>query len=245
MGLLSSNYRTSVLNDFSIVSKAVFYIMKENSGLFSGTYGRVTGESPLPVQINPAELSFSYGDEKKDTRYYRGLNLTKEAGMEPPILKMPNSSLGGELKIDLKYDIYDEYFVRTMDGLVTSSLLGTDSSEMSLMSESATSLKRLTDFAGLPGYYVLFVWGNISYFGLLNDVQVNYYAFSRWGDPLKANASVVIKKCPLKYDEKTGLEKPPMESGQIDTISKTFIKSYTKTSDILNKAALVATQALR
>lgn len=244
MGLLGSSYRTSVLNDFSIVSKAIFYIMKENSGLMAGSYGRVTSESPLPVQINPTELSFSYGSDKKSPEYYDGINWPDDVGSEIPKVQMPASSRGdGSLNISLKYDVYDEYFVRTMDGLLTSSLLGTDSSEMSLMSKSATSLRTLSDYAGKPGYYVLFLWGNISYFGLLTEVNVNYYTFSRWGDPLKATASIEIKKQPLEYED--GVEVSPMESSKIDTLSKTAIKAYTKAADTLNKAALVATQALR
>ena len=242
MGLFSTAYRTGVLNDFSIVSKAVFYIMEKKDGIFSGTYGR-TSEDPLPVQINPTSLNFDYGDDKKTPEMFRGISWPDEIN-DIPRVQMPKSGLRGSLNITLTYDVYDEYFVRTMDGLLTSSLLGTDSDEMSLMSESATSLKKLTDYAGLMNFYVLFVWGNISYFGLLRKVDVDYHTFSRWGDPLKAEAKIEIEKQPLEYDEK-GIEKSPLESNKIDTISQLSIKAYTKTSDIMNKTALALTQALR
>lgn len=245
MGLLTSKYRTGVLTDFSIVSKAMFYIMEKSSGLLSGnSYTRVFSESPLPVQVNPTDLRFTYGKDDSNPVYRSGINWPSSVDENIPTVVMPDSSGGtGSLSIELKYDVYDEYFVRTMDGLLTSGLLGTNSNEMSL-SGSATSLKKLTEYAGRPNYYVLFIWGNISYFGLLSNVSVAYTAFSRWGDPLKASATIDILKQPLEYDS-NGLEKAPMDSDKIDYLSKIFIKGYATASNVMNKAALVATQALR
>ena len=62
-------YRTHVLYDFSIVSKAKFYVFEEATSIFGKgiNYKRADGEfkDPLPVQINPDEFDVTYGSTVK------------------------------------------------------------------------------------------------------------------------------------------------------------------------------------
>lgn len=57
MGILGPNYRTYVLNDFSLVRKAVFYVRVD--GGFKDIKYRIA--ESLPVQINPSSISQKVG----------------------------------------------------------------------------------------------------------------------------------------------------------------------------------------
>ena len=241
-------YRTHVLYDFSIVSKAKFYVFEEDTSIFGKgiNYKRADGEfkDPLPVQINPDEFDVTYGSTVKSIGPIENsiLNDREDLPGGIPLIKpQEGRSDLEEIEINLKYDIYDEYNVRTMDGTVPTA-------DFSLESETHTSLKRLGKIASSGGrYYVLFVWGNIEHFGLISSVNVNYTAFSRWGHPLKADVTVKIVEQPLGYD-KYGAQEKPTESGKLgvkSAIDITLSSKLEKTKLAAQVSALAASQALR
>ncbi len=237
-------YRTSVLNDFSVVSKAFFRIYKSapKSGSMDSLkkikgFSKVLGlnftpiSEILPVQINPTSLSFKYGNDKIFAHDKIPIEPSTSGGIQ---LTKPQRSKGeaGSLGISLIYDIYDEYYVKTMGGAL--------STDFSLMSETATSLKTLSDYAGNNNnYYTLFIWGEIEYFGYLSDVDITYNAFSRWGTPLKADATITIEKQPLAYNN-DGIEISPTNSSLLGT-DPLKLKAYKKTEEL----AILASQASR
>ena len=237
-------YRTHVLYDFSIVSKAKFYVFEEDTSIFGKgiNYKRADGEfkDPLPVQINPDEFDVTYGSTVKSIGPIENsiLNDRKDLPGGIPLIKPQEPADTEEVEINLKYDIYDEYNVRTMDGV-------DPLSDFSLESETHTSLKRLGKIASSGGrYYVLFVWGNIEHFGLISSVNVNYTAFSRWGHPLKADVTVKIVEQPLGYD-KYGAQEKPMASGRLSLSSLAEIKLSKNLEKAKLASALAASQALR
>lgn len=237
-------YRTHVLYDFSIVSKAKFYVFEEDTSIFGKgiNYKRADGEfkDPLPVQINPDEFDVTYGSTVKSIGPIENsiLNDRKDLPGGIPLIKPQEPADTEEVEINLKYDIYDEYNVRTMDGV-------DPLSDFSLESETHTSLKRLGKIASSGGrYYVLFVWGNIEHFGLISSVNVKYTAFSRWGHPLKADVTVKIVEQPLGYD-KYGAQEKPTASGRLSLSSLAEIKLSKNLEKAKLASALAASQALR
>ncbi len=240
--ILTTKYRTSVLYDFSAVTKAKFYILEEdsNSSLSSAnkyclpyTF-KLAEKKPLPMQINPNQLSFSHGNDKVETDYRKAIPLKQNASI--PIIQPPKYDGHGSLNLSLQYDIYDEYMVQTRNGTM-------DFNQLSLLDETVTSLKTLSNYAGRHGFYVLFLWGEIEYFGILTSVDVTYSAFSRYGTPLKASGSAVIEKQALAYDSKTGCEKSPLSSGAIILADKTKIKADRTAERILTQASAVVADA--
>ena len=183
-GLLDT-YRKNVFNDFSVVQKAMFY------GLEKKVIGNKTSYdviSRLPVQINPNSLTeITPSVVRQAESIHAGIkNLADKESALPP-KKRPESK---RLSIRLDYDIYDEYNVRTCDGM-TGALSGHGIfEEISLINENMTSLPKLIEYANIDGVYVLFRWGGIKFFGLIRDVSCTYTAFSQWGDPLKCEAVV-------------------------------------------------------
>ena len=237
-------YRTHVLYDFSIVSKAKFYVFAEDTSIFGKriNYKRADGEfkDPLPVQINPDEFDVTYGSTVKSIGPIENsiLNDRKDLPGGIPLIKPQEPADTEEVEINLKYDIYDEYNVRTMDGTVPTA-------DFSLESETHTSLKRLGKIASSGGrYYVLFVWGDIEHFGLISSVNVKYTAFSRWGHPLKADVTVKIVEQPLGYD-KYGAQEKPTASGRLSLSSLAEIKLSKNLEKAKLASALAASQALR
>lgn len=236
-------YRTSVLYDFSIVSKAKFYVFEEDVAFTQYMFKRVdTGDfkDPLPVQINPYDFHVTYGSTGKSIGPIDNSILSTTSADEPIFGGIPfirpkkGSPEPGSISIKLVYDIYDEYNVRTMDGI-------NPLTDFSLESETHTSLKRLGQIASSGGrYYVLFKWGDIEYFGLISNVEVDYRAFSRWGHALKAEADITIENQPLGYDKKTGVQKKPMESGALGLSAKGI-----GISEAMEIATLTASQAKR
>lgn len=237
MGALTEKYRKGAVKDFSVVSKAVFQIFENKPSAIKKGDWNFKLKDILPVQFNPSSLKVSCGNnriKKIDGK----LPAYTENGI--PIVLTEDPSFTEDIEIALEYNIYDEYRIRTMDGTLTKLNLG---NEISLESESATSLKKLTKYANLQGIYANFAWGEISYFGILSSIDVEYTVFSRWGEPLKAQPTIKIKKQSLK---KTLLDdEEPSVMQYADTISKGKIKSYSVAQDVLNTAALAAIQASR
>lgn len=247
-------YRTSVLYDFSTVSKAKFYVFEEDVVLTDAkgqpTFKRVTSgdfKDPLPVQINPYEFEVTYGETGKSVAPIENSILSKidknapDCGGIPIVKPKEGRPEPGSISIKLVYDIYDEYNVRTMDGI-------NPLSNFSLESETHTSLKRLGQIASAGGrYYVLFTWGDMEYFGLIKEVKATYKAFSRWGHALKADVDIIIENQPLAYDENTGVQKKPLESGALGVSAKEV--RFSEAKDVALVAAqvslLAASQANR
>ncbi len=225
LALLGAKYRTGVINDFSVVRKAVFNVLKTDPLL-----GGYTLEETLPVQINPHQISYKFADNGK-VKVFGGV-MGDDKGSIPQIKQDP--SIPRDLSITLEYSLYDEYVLSTMDGMTG------PVSEVTLMNETATSLKKLTQYAGSNDDFIHFYWGQIEFFGLLSEVSVDYTQFSRWGDPLRAKADVSIKEQPLSTDP----SKSPMASGKMD-LAKVKIKAYHAADDALNIAALGLSAASR
>ena len=123
-----------------------------------------------------------------------------------------------EVNISLHYNIYDEYNVRTMEGMLPTE-------DMTLVSSTATSLKKLQNYAGEDAYRTIFKWGDIEYIGLLKKVDYEYSTFSRYGQPLKAEATVCLSIDSLgkhidTYDPISPFEKLSLASSEV--------KAYTK-----------------
>lgn len=226
MGILSDSYRTYVLNDFSAVSKAVFYIFEE-----SVSTGYLESKAQLPVQINPSKISGTVGDSK--------IAFVKdESGETHAALKShTKSEEDNKFEIELIYDIYDEYNARTMNGISNVSLIN----DLSLADTKTTSLENLKRLAGDTRYRTLFLWGKIQIFGILSQVSFDYTAFSRWGDPLKAEAKVTIEKEHQGFKpDKLGFRKEvqPLESPRLHAL-KTTISAYQKSESGLVTAAAI------
>lgn len=248
MGILSDQYRTNVLYDFSLVSKAVFHIYTRAytgpSKMFSDSPFQFPDsfkiKETLPVQINPEDVRLKYGGKMyNDTTPGQPAIQPEKAFRSFPIKRKSGDMAGDEsLNISLKYDIYDEYMVSTAEGLIT-----TDKSP-SLLSNNTTSLEKLCKCSGQPDIYVLFEWGEIEYFGILESIDVNFDVFSCWGTPLKASVEVEISKQILAVNDKNE-EVSPKSSGCFIPGDLAEMKAYKKSSDILLKTQLGASQALR
>ncbi len=186
-----SNYRTGVLNDFSTVSKAKFYVLesKGNNLILKDT---------LPVQINPSEFRLEC---KSNMFMLEGLKqntnpLLGTGGI--PLVKRKRTRSLEDIDIPLRFDIYDEYNVRTLEGV---DVITTD---MSLTNEKLTSLPNLIK-CWKEGNYVKFMWGKIDYFGIISNISGTYSAFSRWGDPLKCDATVTLSEQPIDSADGGGI----------------------------------------
>lgn len=174
------NYRTSVFNDFSIVSKATFYGMKRRAS----NPKKFDLIDILPVQINPTNLTSWYKSTVKGAGVLReAIRGVGDENVAPPPLCKKNSPT---LSVRTFYDIYDEYNVRTCDG-VTGLF-----QDISLDNKDLTSLPRLLSYQSDPSKYVLFRWGSVNFFGQISSIDCSYDAFSCWGQPLKCEATVNI-----------------------------------------------------
>ena len=197
MGLRDS-YRTSVFNDFSIVSKATFYGMKRNAAKPDD----FDLDEILPVQLNPVNLTelsnCRIRDDFEKSALREAIRGTQAEKTEaPPMPKRPNPI---NLSIRLIYDIYDEYNVRTCDG--ATGLFD----NISLNNPELTSLPKLIEYSHDPTTYVLFRWGSINFFGIITSIDCSYDAFSCWGQPLKCEATVNMKEIRIKDMSKNILD---------------------------------------
>lgn len=238
--VLGIKYRQSVLNDFSIVSKAKFYIVKQEEKEEMGVKIKVhTCEKILPVQINPHNIS-------RNSRkvFGRGKSLAEKLEKGQGISSHDDDS--DTLDLELIYDMYDEYMVRTCDGLVTgiSGLVDKDDfKDISLKDKEATSLEELMKYAcgednyNSSNYFVLFKWGSLEYFGKITSLSCRYDVFSRWGEPLKANVSVTITQ---ETDDKN----KPITVENLDTAGA-IIGTTEKAEMALNAIALGVSTVLR
>ena len=198
----TTNYRTGVLNDFSIVTKAVFHILTYDQTLNSG-YGIFKS---LPVQINPEHLNHAI------TKPVNGQDLI--SGRKQNAIEL---SFTDSVDIRLIFDIYDDY-------VAGGEILG---KSISLYNKDYTALPELIEYNTSKRYAsnfkTLFKWGEIKYFGVMSGISVEYTAFSRWGNPLKAEATVSMS-----------LENDNLIGSIIDEAD-----AYSRVSDVLNKATLV------
>lgn len=172
------SYRTHVFNDFSVVSKAVFYGLKPTSGNPGPDDYRI--DKVLPVQINPDSLKHVCNSEING--YRRDNSIIGGTAAKKSIHRLDSVNIG------LIYDIYDEYNVRTCDGMT-----GAIDNSISLVNKDLTSLPTLQAYANDPEMRVLFRWGDVTFFGAVESVDCTYKAFSRWGNPLKCDAEVTIR----------------------------------------------------
>jgi len=185
-GTLKPNYRTSVLNDFSIVTKAVFHVVQ----LFTeGNGSRYEITETLPVQINPDNIRMEHS---VDLSGAKGLRLSTTDPTE--MNRSTETSQRSNLRLDLDYDIYDEYIMRTGGAGIASSIVDSSVGNVSLKNENFTSLPKLIQTAQAANRYVIFKWGEIEYFGIITEITPNYVTFSRYGEPLKAKVEVNIAK---------------------------------------------------
>lgn len=206
-GLIRTDYRTGVLNDFSIVTKAVFYLLSYDP----------TGTSPyeivevLPVQINPEHLSHAASRKTDHQGFISGGDKSKYTS--------DGYNSNDSIDIRLWFDIYDDY-------IAGGEFIGKD---VSLFNKDYTSLPTLLEIGTDTMYQraskVLFKWGEIEYFGIISGVSAEYTAFSRWGSPLKCEATVSMT-----------VEAMP-DGQELKNVTRDVV-AYTKVSDSLNKAAL-------
>lgn len=248
LGALGVNYRTNVLYDFSLVSKAVFHIFIDGGSdksvdPFNPLDTRLAFRLPrkinylktLPVQINPNNIRFRYGNmiaQEKDN-----ITQTSKSLGNYEVVRKSCERSQDQLSIDLEYDVYDEYMMRTAEGVVFES-------SMSLLSSNDTSLKELCEFSCMPNIYVLFEWGDIEYFGIFESMDATFNTFSQWGIPLKASASIDITK-QILATSKGNKEVPPKSSTVISEVDKAVMKAYRTPENLMLRAQLIATQALR
>ena len=244
----SQDYRTSVLNDFSCVRKAFFQIYQVNGGkTFKGTdYSRTLNYTfePIeifPVQINPNSIRLDYYDSDKLSKA-TDAPISSDEHTSIPLKSDNRGDINpGSVELTLEYNIYDEYNARTMNGSIPEN-------EISLHSDNnnspITSLQKLREYTGNVGhYFVLFTWGEIHIFGLLNSLDVSYHSFSRWGNPLSATAMLRIDRQPLMYYA-NGIEKDPLDCPQLQT-GAAKASAYRKYHDTAMRVQLTASNALR
>ncbi|MDR1364180.1 MAG: hypothetical protein LBJ32_00900 [Oscillospiraceae bacterium] len=199
---LTTKYRTSVLNDFSVVTKAVIFIFRVlPAGEFSisqESYSYQAVEA-LPVQINPSEFE-----------RHRAVKKSMDLPL-PPVVEGQRYELKGggaqkpddSLVLNLIFDIYDEHDARTMHGMSPESF--------SLADENIVIIEKLFQYSNTQSYFALFKWGNMNFFGPIVNVTCNYKCFSSKGEPLKAVVDVTIRKQSLGETSK-GIEREPNES---------------------------------
>ena len=228
LSLATTKYRTGVVNDFSIVSKAVLYRFTRN---FHSVAEKFKLEDKWPVQINPNSLIYNYGSRTHSIDSLLGGDLGS---------KVTTSSASDEnstLRFTLIYDVYDEYNIRTVNGIGSgiSSSVG-----ISLSNDKVTTLPQLQKCCGRNDWYILFRWGEMKFFGTVSEVTCDYDTFSCWGEPLKCRADVVLAKQSLdRFEENDYL------SSCFGGVIASKIKSYEEPSKIANVTALAALQALR
>lgn len=228
---VSKKHRTSVLYDFSSVKKAKFYEFQASSG----TSGDYTFKNHVySVQINPSQLSAYMGIRRVDAKPAMAPGVKEKRVVDA-------SSRDYSLNIELRYDIFDEYMVRTADGLLQG--VGHD---FDLTSEEATSLGALINGYNDPTIAYLFKWGPIEYFGYIENLEFNYTAFSRWGHPLKGIGSLRLCQAGMTLGP-SGRTIPweKTDGAPEEKISRAAIESREAIEDLEVRAGIGVTQALR
>lgn len=212
---VTKNHRKYVLNDFSIVEKArilILSIKDKNKTFMSDASDEFSVMYDLSVQVNPENFSFGY---RRDV--YSVLSGLKSASKESSFPKVaPGSGYDyyqNEIDIPLKFDIYDEYNARSANDAIPV--------QFSLADSKFTSLPHLVNCVKEGIYYAQFLWGDIKLFGFLNGINVIYLAFSKWGQPLKADATLSIIPQPLPYGMEANIT--DFESKNITTTGKKIV----------------------
>lgn len=236
------DYRTSVLNDFSAVSKAFFQIYHDE-GIPTMNPGdnmlnrQFKYKKEFPVQINPNTLRLDYYATSKQQRRDAEVPLPAAGCIAVPMVETDRRFDAGHVDITLDYNIFDEYNARTMYGYVPGTGISLHSD-----GKGITSLEELRRYAGREGYYAMFIWGEIHVFGLFEKLNVTYNAFSRWGEPLRASAEVTIDRQPLGYDS-DGIELDPLSLTCSSLLGRGKVEAEEVT--LKEKAKILATDALR
>ena len=191
------NRRTYVLNDYSIVKKAAIRIYTTDNGtalLEANT--KLNLVSRLSVQINPNRFDSQFSLPESNI-----LNGARDSGTKANAMQYRHANTLGEADIQLIFDIYDEYLVRSGDGSGAGGILqGMSGGSFSLTNDNITALPRLIRYAQGCGEtmetaqpcFIYFQWGEVEHFGVYKNISVNYYAFSSDGNPLKATADIEI-----------------------------------------------------
>lgn len=213
----NAEYCTSVLNDFSFVKKALFQVYRIGDNINKGEkYLDREFEyiEQFPVQINPDAFDFHYGvghlqKRNVDTRIDQ---VKSVEGID--LVHRSEAYAAGNFGTKLTYNIYDEYNAVTANGALS------DDDTISLHTGTHTSMCKLREYAGLPDYYVLFLWGEIHIFGFLESVDIDYDTFSPWGQPLVGTANISIVRQALGFDDEgrelDPCECPHLKSGKAD-----------------------------
>ena len=183
--LTHSEYRTSTLNDFSIIEKATLR--------FASTVDYKPTE-PIPVQINPNEISYnyeSYATEPNILTNIQGESRVVEVSKDP--------FLKSKMSFTLNYDFYDEYYARSAGGSGVSLNMLSGKGGFCLTNPKYSSLQTIIDKSCDVSNYVLFKWGELEHFGQIETVDPHYTAFSPYGEPLKATASIEMRIYHTQY----------------------------------------------
>ena len=221
-------HRKYVWNDFSVgIQKAQLKILSPlpDAAVMTKFDPSVTLnlEHTLSVQLNPEHFDFSYNIEST----VPVPSIEKNGDNNSPAPTAINySNINGDLTIPLIYDIYDEFMARTGNESYPE-LTG-----FSLVDASATSLPMLIEDVTSVGKYGMLVWGEIRQFGFLKGIDVHYTAFSRWGQPLKANVDLRIAPIPLppgkepnfKDDVSSNVDKAKNVAGNVAAFAKNIFR---------------------
>ena len=177
--LTKTEYRTSTLNDFSTVEKATLR--------FASTVD-CKPTPPIPVQINPNEISYnyeSYATHKNVVTNIQGESRVVESSKDP--------FLKSKMTFTLYYDFYDEYYARSAGGSKFSLNAFSNGDGFHLANKTYSSLQTIIKKSRDVSNYVLFKWGPLEHFGQIETVDPHYTAFSPYGEPLKGNASIDMR----------------------------------------------------
>ena len=217
------NLRKYVWYDYSIVEKAKIQLIESTQPIDSfvpgahGTEGYLHFSSEVPVQINPSEFRYENALEPH--------GITDRLNNSPWRVRY---TLGdhpqNQFTQTVIFDIYDEYNARTANGSIPT--------DFSLM--NATALPVLIEFANLSGdmmHLARFMWGAVVKFGILVGVSVDYTAFSQWGQPLKATATLNMIEIPtaneggaarLHIDGEPGFSSVKRAAQRVATLKNVF-----------------------
>lgn len=241
-------YRTSVLNDFSIVQKGKFYVFDRTT--LGGKIKYTPTTDVYTLQINPENFEAFDGR----TQLEQGQGVTEDGVPYANFTNVGNDrNQAATLSIGLRYDIFDEYMARTMNDMnPAGGLMGID-----LFSEDFVSLQGLRNLSlesmttNLSTQKrVLFKWGVFEYFGTLSSLEFTYEKFSRWGNPLAGNGRAVITNEKL-FDRRGSVVSKPTRSpsligagvvldDDLDKLRLSFELTATKTPELASDTIIKA-----
>ncbi len=228
--------RTSVLYDFSYVQKARFYVYSvDNDGKVKTTEGSGGLLDILYVQINPQSMKVS-SDAARRVTSPRGNVKGEHAELSPKGVVEGRQYDIDDLQLTLTYNLYDEFSVGTMDGL-----LSIYCDDTHLKSRTATSLERLIELGRMDDVGVLFKWGPFEYFGAITTVTATYTSFSRFGHPLTADAEVTVKAFGYSVDDDGMLIKqgPYFGDDPMGSSSKAVVADITQSAENVETGILL------